>query len=88
MHVPTSGGLPHLRTSMEANVTNKMEENAGVTRRQRFVRLANKRVVKANLAPELQRDRLGVGLEEDFALLVAHQTPRSTGPVIISRRKW
>ena len=38
---------------MEANVTNKMEENARVTRRQRFVRLANKRVVKAIEAIQL-----------------------------------
>jgi hypothetical protein len=34
-------------------VTNKMEENARVTRRQRFVRLANKRVVKAIKAIQL-----------------------------------
>jgi hypothetical protein len=36
------------------------------------------------LAPELQHDRLAVGLEEDFRPLFAHRTPRSTGTVIIS----
>jgi hypothetical protein len=39
--------------SIESNVTNKMEENGRETPRQRFVRLANKRVVKAIKAIQL-----------------------------------
>jgi hypothetical protein len=72
-HVPTLGGLPHRRTSMEAHVTNKMEENARVTRRQRFVRLANKRVVKAIEAIQL----LGNLSSPAYQYLTSMTSPKS-----------